>query len=643
MMSNRSRPHRLQPPPMCSQNSNMSAFINTCSSITIHWRACVMVLLLPAFFSAAERTWAVDALPLCPGDEVSDSYALTVDGVRVPVGSAQFNGGKTFHVATFESDATVEARVTIRSKAGDFVSLRPRRRQQDLRIKNGVATFHIRQGEKLVLETRGAPPLFLFGIPEEKDRPKEDDDGVVYFGPGEHDAGAIRLHSGETLYLAAGARVKGRVYAFEADDVTIRGRGVLDAQGFTDRDKKIHGVLFERCHNVAMEGIQIRTGDWWQVLLLLTDNVNVDHVHTLSFGRNNDGIDTDGVTNLDVRNSFIGCGDDGFGIHAVDAVSFGEPPTRNCHAEHCVIWNEFAGNGLRIGASTETGEISDIGFHDIDVLHCMNNAIMIDHSDWATLRKIVFDDFANDTSKPLANIAITKTHYSNDTGYRNERGRIEGLVFRNCYSAGGTVILRGFDEDHDVRGVRVIDCRIKDRLIHSKDQLSLGKAVNDVRFAGALKLSMAKQPAVTSSQQDELVLDNESPGCWAFAGKALQTISQTDLAGGTAWRLERLGQGHAATYEPRLEGWYEVSVYWGRHEGVATKAPWTVRHRGGYTTRLLDQNHSSGWHHLGVFELMPESWVRLVDPHYAISDGPVIADAVRFRRVNAPPAEVVRD
>jgi hypothetical protein len=473
--------------------------------------------------------------------------------------------------------------------------------------------------------------------------PQQGDRGIVYFGPGEHDAGEIRLKSGETLYLAAGARVRGRVYAFEANDVSIRGRGVLDARGFTDRDKKIHGILFERCRNVAIEGVQIRTGDWWQVLFLLTDNARVDHLQTLSFGQNNDGIDTDGVTNLEVRNSFIGCGDDGFGIHAVDAVTFGEPPTQNILAEDCVIWNEHAGNGLRVGASTETGEMSNIVFRSIDVLKCINNAIMIDHSDWATMRQIMFEDFHNDTPKPLANIFVGKTGYSNSNGYRDERGRIEGLVFHNCSSSGESIAMRGIDDDHAVSGVRVINLKIKGRPVNSVAELELGKFVDDVHLASRPKLKLHEQPAAQGAEVKELVLDDGGPSCWAFAGKYLHMIKQVDCHGGKAWRIDRLGWGHAAAYEPRLSGRYEVSVHWGDHDDVAKKAPWTVFHRDGYTTQLLDQNHSAGWHTLGEFELGPESWVRLVDPHYAISNGPVIADAVRFRRIETPSLGVARD
>lgn len=61
--------------------------------------------------------------------------------------------------------------------------------------------------------------------------PREQETAVAcsasYFGPGEYNLGAIRLHKGQTRYQPVGARMHGAVHAFEAQDVSIRGRGVL--------------------------------------------------------------------------------------------------------------------------------------------------------------------------------------------------------------------------------------------------------------------------------------------------------------------------------------------------------------------------------------------------------------------------------
>ena len=61
--------------------------------------------------------------------------------------------------------------------------------------------------------------------------PDESDPKVKTFGPGVHiggENGRIELKDGETLYLKAGAFVKGGIYA-SGNNIRICGRGVLDS------------------------------------------------------------------------------------------------------------------------------------------------------------------------------------------------------------------------------------------------------------------------------------------------------------------------------------------------------------------------------------------------------------------------------
>jgi len=75
-----------------------------------------------------------------------------------------------------------------------------------------------------------AHPLLVFGDELEKDVPRQGEPNVVYFGPGVHEAGQIRLESGQTLYLAGGAYVKGWVKENDLRDVRVGGRGILSAE-----------------------------------------------------------------------------------------------------------------------------------------------------------------------------------------------------------------------------------------------------------------------------------------------------------------------------------------------------------------------------------------------------------------------------
>ncbi len=590
-----------------------------------------MKLIVLIFLSAGFAAAAVTPLPRCPGDEASPAFRLEVDGVEVPVSYGEFHGGQSFHHAAFE----MAGETTLRVSGPRNLKVRPVSYAITPLREGGTFTFTITRPLKLVLEAEGERPFFVFALPPEREVPRGE--SVRYFGPGIHEAGEIRVNSGETLYLAAGALVKGRIYGFEVEDVLIRGRGVLDTRGFTSKPSRINGILFERSKNIRIEGIQLRSGEWWQCTFLLTDHVRVDHFHTLGFGLNNDGVDLDGVTDLQVKDSFIGCGDDGFGWHAVDAVSHGEPPTRDCLAERCVIWNEHAGNGLRLGASMETELFANITFRDIDVLNVSKGgvAIMSDHADWARLGNVLFERFRNESGKPLMFLSTKKNRYSNDTGYRNERGSIRNLYFKEVSSVNPGVALEGSSEDKGIAGIYFANCSVAGKPLASAKDFRMNEHVEAPRFVEELpqrKTSLASVPV--GRRLEELVIDDGDEGFFAFGGKTLET--RADLPGslGKDARLfPVLGWGHAAAYTPLLEGKYEIAVHWGDLSAVAAKAPWTVRHRGGYTTKVFDQNRSAGWHLLGIFELDGSSWVRLTDPHQVISGGPVVADAVRFRAV----------
>jgi hypothetical protein len=448
--------------------------------------------------------------------------------------------------------------------------------------------------------------------------------------------GEFRPQSGQTIYLAPDAVVKGRLYAFEVENIQILGRGLWDARGYTSFKDKIHGMLFERSKNIKIEGIQLRTGDWWQTNFLLSSDIQIEHMMLMSFGKNNDGIDLDGVTNLTVRNSFIGCGDDGFGWHALDAVTFGEPASRNLLAEDCVIWNEHAGNGLRIGASMETSVFENITFRDIDVVHVRKGgrAIMMDHSDWAHTRNVLFERFINESGKPLMEISTEKTRYSNSTGYRDERGLISDLYFHQVHSDNPTVRLRGADAEHGLSDFWFVNCTLDGKPLTSSDGFSLNGFVTGMRFVDTIP-ERKVYPVASEVGRDleQLTIDDGDAEFWAFGGDGLQRVQPIERAIGHDLHIfDELGWGHAGVYVPNLSGNYEIFIHWVSHPGQSSKTPWTVQHRDGYRTKVFGAQTEEGWHSLGTFTLESSSWVRLVDPHYRISDGLVVADAVKFLR-----------
>lgn len=419
------------------------------------------------------------------GVEKSKIYEVAINGTSVFVGSEPCFGDRVFETAwcNISSDVSVVVR-----KSGGIENYRIRPLSKNLQgeLVNGELHFKVDQPQMLYVEVDQETPLLLFLTPFEKSIPKETDEQVVYYGPGIHEAGTIHPKSGQTIYLAPGALVKGRIYGENVNNVKVLGRGVLDARGYTSKPEKIGGIEFKNCENIKVEGIGLRTGEWWQTLFLLCNKVEVSWMNLMSFGLNNDGIDIDGVTDFYVHDCFIGCGDDGFGWHAVDAEANGEPPTQDCLAENCVIYNTHAGNGLRVGASMETQLFKNITFRNIDVLEHANYGIRSDYSDWATSENITFENFYIEKPRNAINVKIEKTRYSNDTGFRDQRGNIIGLNFINVQMAGGHIVLNGYDNDHAIRNVTFKNCMVEGRPL-THDDVEVNKYVFNLKVENESK------------------------------------------------------------------------------------------------------------------------------------------------------------
>lgn len=438
-----------------------------------------LALAFAVFFHGALRAaGTVAPVPAIPGYPESTFYSVTVNGRPVPV-----NDEQEFQTAAFCMDGTVSIEITaLGQRRKKKWTVQPARHKIEPAVEGDTARFELAKPLKLVVKSGDGPKLALFATPLETGVPGPSDPNVIYFGPGVHEAGVIRPQSNQTVYLAPGALVKGRIEVRHAVDVAVRGRGTLDATGYSLRADKTHCVLFDRCARVTLEGIGIRGHSWWQTLFLLTKDGSASHLNIMGKEVNTDGIDIDGVQNFLARDCFIRCGDDGFGWHALDARANGEVVTDNATAEDCVIWNDVAGNGIRVGASMEAPLFQNITFRNIDILKNARAAIYSDHSDWAMCRNIRFENVTNEFGGKLIAFAIAKTHYSNNNGYKDERGHFDGLYFINVTAPKGTIELRGHDADHRIENVVFQDCSIGAERIDGLEDITVNEFVTGVSF-----------------------------------------------------------------------------------------------------------------------------------------------------------------
>jgi len=412
--------------------------------------------------------------------------------------------------ASFSFAQRVHVAVTP-ERAFSRVDIRPKHQGVTFAVENGTIRFDLDEPCQLSIELDGdiERPLLLFANPLEKKVPKPNDKGVHYFGPGRvHEAGEIMLKSGETLYIAGGAVVRGRVRAEGARNVKVCGRGVLDG---SHRDYKTQMLKFSECTNVDLEGTTILNSYGWTVVPVKSDNVRIENVKIVGWRDNDDGVDIVGCHNLVIVDSFLRTKDDCIAVKASPGYfKGGESGLRNVKnvaVVNSVLWNAEWGNAMEIGFELQTDSISDVVFKDCDIIHVERGGTFTIHNgDWATVENIRFEDIrVEDSREKLIEFRIGLSIYSGDCPqeyhrqnpqrkcsplgqwmavaddelevYAGKRGHIRNIHFKNIEVTGPNPpksFLIGYDEgEHSVQNVIIENLRINGVRVENADEANM--------------------------------------------------------------------------------------------------------------------------------------------------------------------------
>ena len=333
--------------------------------------------------------------------------------------------------------------------------------------------------------------------------------GVRYFGPGEHQAGLIELSTGETVYLAAGAWVHGRIRSRNTRGITIAGTGVLDGSGLEIPDTALgpEGMIFlDHAEGARIEGITIFNSSVWTVHLQGSDGARVNGVRILNpADRNgNDGFDVDSSSDVELRNIFVRTGDD-----CVAIKNLLDRPMQHIRVSRAVLWDMVnGGNGVEIGYELRTQPVRDIVFSDIDMMHVEHGAALgIHNGDRAPVEDVTFSGIRiEDAHRKLIDFEVFYTAWSKDRppvdwpetirrmdrggardgrllespeqhrDHADARGYIRNITVQNVSVTGGAMpysVMSGFDPAHPVSGVRLSGATYLGREITSGQQLQL--------------------------------------------------------------------------------------------------------------------------------------------------------------------------
>ena len=412
--------------------------------------------LLMGLVATKSVVGAVITYPVPQGENISADYEVFVNGKPVDVATIQvgepfakppYSFGSTYSYVQFDLDQPVEIMVRGIGLAMDHVVVLPK--TQNIQIKKlnrDTIRFAINGPSKLSIEPTGrCRPLLLFANRPEKDVPRPDDPQVIYFAPGIHrpPGGSIEVKSGQTVYLAGGAVVEASIHAANANNITIRGRGVLSGDRWAIHEgpvKGLHGLVnLVNCRNVRIEGIVLRGSYDWTVVPQNCEGVDIQNIKicNLRVRINDDGIDLCNSRHVKIKDVFIRTADDTI---AVKGLKNDWGSVDDVVVENSILWSDLARIVL-LGHESRAPKMENIDFRNIDIIHTGQwPFFLFEPGDDMLLRKVRVEDIrihAEGNPKGAWYGELTPPQWTavirpNPTQYASRTwGRIEDILFKN--------------------------------------------------------------------------------------------------------------------------------------------------------------------------------------------------------------------
>lgn len=458
------------------------------------WLTASVVLSTSSAQAAGKATVYPPPAGLLPSAE----YSVRVDGKPVFVYDNPSAAIVSFDVSG-EVDVEIQPKRDVK-----WVDIRPRQRGVRGRIEDGRIEFSLSRPAKLSVELNGEfksgprKPLFVFANATESNPLEGPSPGVHYFGPGKvHDMGVLQVQSGETVYIAGGAVVKGAIRGVNVKDVTVRGHGIIDASQHPEpADGEFFRFIdFRDSQNITVEGVTLSNATSWQVI---PDNVDGFHVRNVKIVSNNptdDGIDIVRSRHVLIEDVFVHTKDDCIAIKAFGPGAGGpeDPGVDDVRVIDSVFWNTDWGNALEIGFELRSPFVQNITFHNNDIIRVERGAVFAIHNaDVATVRNVLVDRLRiEDARHKLFDLAIVLSKYSVDApkdpqeserrylhgawdgvltlnpvqrqAHASARGQIRDITLRNVEVTDGLFpfsLFHGYDEQHRIRNVSVENLRV---------------------------------------------------------------------------------------------------------------------------------------------------------------------------------------
>ncbi len=460
--------------------------MHTSTAITLGLGACLWtgialgaaVVTYPApqseTLSADYQVWA--------DDKKIDVYSARV--LDAPFAGKEYDYGGAYSFANFDMSGAVKVRVTSRRSLSKTV-VRPESAGVQMKVEDEhTITLTMPGPRKVSVEPDGKKgPLLLFGNPLEKDVPKADAPGVIYFGPGVHQRGRIDVTNGQSVYLAGGAVVKGAIVV-RGSKVRVHGRGILDGSDYEWRKGPYGLTLGIYGEDIEVEGITIRGSSHWTIVPQGSRRVTVRNVKLCgSRVQNDDGINPCNSQDVLITDCFIRSDDDCVAMKGL-TLTGANNNVEGVTVENCTLWCDRARIFL-LGHESRAAFMRNITLRNLDIIHFTMTPFLFEPGEEMRLENVLVENVRMHGEGQGEFIRLKPV--VNQYMHNKVPGHVRDVRFKNVSLTGKPgayrVQLAGADAEHQVKDVLFENVTINGApLTRNSPEVSIGKEVEGVQF-----------------------------------------------------------------------------------------------------------------------------------------------------------------
>lgn len=396
------------------------------------------------------------------------------------------NTKSTFHATSFsyfDFSGTVEVSVTYNKGAIKSTRIRPLAFGINPKVRGNTLIFSLNRPRNLSIEVNGDifNNLQLFANALETYKPAVSDSNVIYYGPGIHQVGFLKVPSNKTIYIAGGAIVQGRLLISNAENVRVLGHGILTQlplPNYADKTASIPSnssrndqLTVEFSKNVEINGLIVLPHKY-SVLIGQSAGVRINDLKSFSYEGNADGIDVFCSTNVAINNIFMRNSDDCIAIYGHRWAYYGN--CSNISVSNAILWADIA-HPILIGTHGDTQHpdtLANMKFKNIDVLDQHEHQIdyqgclALNAGDSNLLNKLQFEDVRVDDIREgqLINIRVMFNRKYNTSAGQG----INNVYFKNILYNGSRAnpsVILGYDETRAIKNVVFENLQINGKVI----------------------------------------------------------------------------------------------------------------------------------------------------------------------------------